>query len=202
MRRRVRGRSHLRTYTPSTHQRAFTLRSSLFPAPNRTRRSYRLYSCADMTRPLLPSTSSYIFKVFICFLLHHLALAACLRRQRGKPTPSHPCLRRVVERCPITGHPCARPTILCRFPLPDIAVDNLRPLPRSIHRALLASIPQGRIERSTRRGRARPRARKCVYERARHGPRALPATLAALPLPRPIRARQVGCTRCRCCNRA
>jgi hypothetical protein len=147
-------------------------------------------------------------KDFLSFRYH-------IHRQRGKPAPSHPRLCHAVECRPIAGHPCACPTILldilsipshpdrshnrlhrrarlCRFPLPDVAPDDLWPLPRRVHRAVLAGVPRGRTERSTHRRRARSRTRKCVYERARHGPHSLPAALAAVPLPRPIRVRPVG----------
>jgi len=123
------------------------------------------------------------------FLFSLLLVQFSLRsgnRQCRKPTPPHSCLHCSVGCYPIIGHLRASPTFIldilrCSasqpgrsqrrlhrrarlrgFSLPNIALDNLRPLPRRIHRALPPGTPQGCIE--SRRRSARPCARKCIHE--------------------------------------
>ena len=207
----VQGRSHLGTCTPSAPRKEFTSRSSPLLALNQTPSAFRLYCYAGATRPLLLNTSSSILKVYIHFFFwssYIFHLGVC-NRQRWKPTPPYPGLHHSIERHPIVGHHRARPTLIldilrnitshpsrshrrllrcasiCGFTLSVIASDDLRPLPRRIHRCLPSGTPQRLTER---RCGARPRARKCIHERARHAPRALPSTVATLPLPRPVRA--------------
>jgi hypothetical protein len=141
-----------------------------------------------------------------------------LCRQCRKPTPSHSRLHHPVKRRPFIGHSrsCSalildvfsstpdsvrsyrrlhRCTCLYSQALPRVSPDNLRSLPRRIHRSL-PSRPL--LERRTNLFRrcTWPRARKRVHERTGYAPRALPAAMATLSLPRPVRARPMGCSRC------
>ena len=128
--------------------------------PNTVQLSTLLLQRLDVASSSPEHVVIYFRGIYLSFLISSRVWV--YTRQRRKPTPP-PRLRHSAECRPITDHPRARPAFildiprspsypsrphrqlrrgarLCRFAIPDIAPDDLRPLPRCIHRALPAGI--------------------------------------------------------------